>query len=309
VPRAIATLVGVVALLVAAPASAQNPAPQVRLAAPSDCFSNPGCGPGLSRVYDLDVQSVFVPLTVADAGVGALDDGLAEVAVAFSTNPEVSRPDVVTLTDDRRMIGSDNIVPVVRSSLLRRYGRRARDIRRRLDAASAVLTTLALRGLNQQVIDGRLPEAVGGELIDANGLGGQPRRRHRGPLIVVGFMDFAENETLAWFYAEALRAGGYRVRVRPVGGLRPEAVRRMRRGRIGLWPGYGRSLLRFLGGTGSSTRAVRGPLRRELRPVGAEPLKLARAENRNLFVMKDATAQALGVTKLSDLARYWPAAP
>ena len=59
-----------------------------------------------------------------------------------------------------------------------RYGARgARDIRRRLNAASAALTTLALRGLNQAVIDGRLPEAVGGEFIDANGLGGVAARR------------------------------------------------------------------------------------------------------------------------------------
>jgi glycine betaine/choline ABC-type transport system substrate-binding protein len=305
----IAALAGVLALIVAAPATAQSQQPQVRLAAPSDCLSNPGCGPGLMRAYNLDVTSVFVPLTVADNGIGALDDGLAEVAVAFSTNPEVSRPDVVTLTDDREMVGTDNVVPVFRTALLRAYGRRERDIRRRLNAASAVLSTLALRGLNQQVIDGRLPEAVGGELIDANGLGGQPRRRHRGPLIVVGFMDFAENETLAWYYAEALRAGGYRVSVRAVGGLRPEAVRRMRRDRIGMWPGYGRSLLRFLGGPASSTVPVLGPLRRELRPIGAEPLRLARAENRNLFVMKVDTARTLGVRKLSDLARYWPAAP
>jgi glycine betaine/choline ABC-type transport system substrate-binding protein len=307
VPRVLAALAGALALVVAAPASAQNPAPQVRLAAPSDCLTNPGCGPGLRRVYRVNIASVFVPLSVADAGIGALDDGAAEVAVAFSTNPEVSRPDVVTLTDDRRMIGSDQVVPVVRSRLLRAYGRSARDIRRRLNAASAVLTTLELRGLNQHVIDGRLPEAVGGELIDANGLGGQSRRKP-GPRIDIGFQDFAENEVLAWFYAAALEAGGYRVRVRSVGGLRPEAVTALRRGRVDLYPGYARSLLRFLGGNPSSTTSVAGPLARELRGIGARPMRLAPAENRNLFVMKADEARALGVARLSDLTRYWPAA-
>jgi hypothetical protein len=82
-------------------------------------------------------------------------------------------------------------VPVVRSALLRAYGR---DLRRRLNAASAVLTTLALRDLNQQVIDARLPEAVGGEFTDDSGLGGSARRR--GPRIVVGFQDIAENRNL-----------------------------------------------------------------------------------------------------------------
>ena len=106
---------------------------------------NPNCGAGLERVYGVDVSSVFVPLTVADAGISALDDGQAEVAVAFSSDPEVSRPDVLTLRDDRRMVGPDPIVPVIRAKLLRTFGpRAARHIRRRLNAASAVLTTRAL---------------------------------------------------------------------------------------------------------------------------------------------------------------------
>ena len=35
---------------------------------------------------------------------------------------------------------------------------------------SREITTLALRALNQQVADGRLPEAVGGEFVEGNGL-------------------------------------------------------------------------------------------------------------------------------------------
>ena len=122
--RALAVGVAVVVWLCAAPAQAQ----QVRLAAPSDCLVNPGCGVGLKSVYGLDVRPAFVPLTVADAGIGALDDGAAEVAVAFSSNPQVSRPDIVTLRDDRRMVYPDRVVPVVRRGLLRAYGhaRRAR---------------------------------------------------------------------------------------------------------------------------------------------------------------------------------------
>jgi glycine betaine/choline ABC-type transport system substrate-binding protein len=288
-----------------APASAQE---TVRLVAPADCLTNPGCAPGLARVYDLDVSGVHVPLEVADAGIRALDDGLGEVAVAFSSNPEVSRPDILTLDDDKRMLRSDRVVPVVRSSVLRAYGRRARDIRRRLNAASAVLTTLALRDLNQQVIDGRLPEAVGGEFIDANGLGGSAPRR-RGPRIVVGHQDFDENETLAYLYAEALRAGGYRVAVRSVEGLRRQAVRRLRRGEIAMYPAYSGSLMSFLGRRPADDRRLPRALRRALRrEAHAQPLKLAPGENRNVFVMKTDTAQRLGVAKLSDLAQYWPPA-
>src|SRR4029079_6011857 len=154
----------------AAPAQAQDT--PLRLAAPADCSTNPNCAPGLKRLYGVDTTPHLVKLTDADAGIHALDDGLAEVAVAFSSNPELSRPDIVTLRDDKHMIGPDRVVPVVRSALLDRYGT---DLRKRLNAASRLLTTLALRGLNQQVIDGRLPEAVGGEFVDSNGLGGDPK--------------------------------------------------------------------------------------------------------------------------------------
>jgi glycine betaine/choline ABC-type transport system substrate-binding protein len=225
--------------------------------------------------------------------------------VAFTSNPQVSRPDVLALADDRDMIESDHIVPVVRRAVLRTYGR---DLRRRLNAASRLITTLALRRLNQHVIDGRLPEAVGGEFIDANGLGGRAQRR-RGPRIVVGHQDFAENETLAHLYAEALRAGGYRVAVRSVRGLRRQAVRRLRRGQIAMYPAYAGSLMSFLGRRPDDDRRLRRALRRTLRrEVRAQPLVFAPGENRNVFVMKTEVARRLGVQRISDLARYWPPA-
>jgi glycine betaine/choline ABC-type transport system substrate-binding protein len=281
-------------LLIVAPAHSQ-----VRLAAPSDCLANPNCGPGLQRVYGVDVEPFFVPLTVADSGIAALDDGLAEVAIAFSSDPEVSRPDVRTLRDDKHMVGPDNVVPVMRAALLRAYGpREARRIRRRLNAASAVLTTRALRALNQQVGDGRLPEAVGGEFVDANGLGGT--RRHRpGPRIVVGFQAFSENETLAYMYAEALRSIGYRVRVRPAGGLRAETLKALRSGKISMYPGYAGSLLAFITNKRPKTKArIARSLTRALKKRGARAAKFAPGQNRNLFVTKTDTAARLGVGTL-----------
>src|SRR3954447_9237199 len=260
--RRLAVVVSIVLGVWAAPARAQD----VRLAAPADCLTNSGCGKGLKSVYGLEVRSVFTPLTVADAGVEGLDNGVAEVAVAFSSNPQLSRPDIVTLTDDKRMIYADRVVPVARRSLLRTYGA---DLRRRLNAASSVLTTFALRGLNQAVIDGRLPEAVGGEFVEANGLSGGAKKRH-GPRVDIGFMSFSENQTLAYLYAEALRSGGYRVRVRSVGGLRPEAVKALRSGRIDLYPAYDGSLLRYLVGT--APERLRAGLKHTLARIGAEPL-------------------------------------
>jgi len=183
----------------------------------------------------------------------------------------------------------------VGKSLLRRYGA---PLRRRLNAASRLLNTLALRGLNQQVIDGRLPQAVGGEFVDANGLGGSGKRMP-GPKIVIGYQAFDENQTLAHLYAEALRGAGYRVTVNALGGLRAAAVAAMRGHRIDLWVGYTGSLLGYLGGRS---------LKRSLARIGAAPLHPSPAQDRNGFAMKRDTARALGVRTLSDLKRYWPAA-
>jgi glycine betaine/choline ABC-type transport system substrate-binding protein len=288
--------------LCAAPAQAQ----QVRFAASRDCPVNPGCIPGLRSAYGLDPTSVFVPLAVAGTGISALDDGVAEVGIAFSSNPQVSRPDILSLRDDRHMLFPDRVVPVVRKRMLRAYGARDRAaIRRRLDVASGALTTLLLRGLNQSVIDGRLPEAVGGEFVDTNGLGGTPRRRH-GPRIVIGFQDFAENETLAYIYGEALRSAGFRVRVRSVHGLRPEAITLLRHRRIDIYPAYSGSVLRYL--AGDDRHALARGLRHQLARIGCVPFKPAPAQDRNVYVMKRDLAAQLGVSKLSDLAKYWPKA-
>jgi glycine betaine/choline ABC-type transport system substrate-binding protein len=301
--RAVGLAMALAGILIVTPARGQTPPP--RLAAPSDCLTNPNCGQGLERVYKADVSSVFVPLAAADSGISALDDGLAEIAVAFSSSPEVSRPDVVTLRDDRKMVGPDPIVPVVRTKLVRAYGKR---LLRRLDAASAVLTTRALRSLNQSVQDGRLPQAVGGEFIDANALGGSGGHR-RGPRITVGFQEFAENETLAYMYAEALRTSGYRVRVRPAGGLRADTLRALRRGKIDMYPGYAGSLLAFISGKRPKTPArIMKSLRKQLAERHLRPARRAPGQDRNVFVTKTDTAARLGIATVSDLARLWPAA-
>ncbi len=282
-----------IAAAVAAPAQAQDAPP--RLAAPADCPMNPNCVPGLKRSYDVDATPHLVKLTDPDAGIQALDDGVGEVAVAFTSNPALSRPDILTLRDDKHMVGPDRVLPVVRTALLDRYGSA---LRRRLNETSRLLSTLKLRGLNQQVFDGRAPEAVGGEFVDANGLGGNAKRRP-GPRIVVGFQEFDENKTLAYLYAESLRADGFRVTVRSGGGLRKETLASLKAGRIGMYPAYSGSLLEYLGGK---------TLRSALAKLRAEPLQQSRAQNRNAFAMKKDRAAALGIRTLSDLARVWKAA-
>ena len=117
-------------------------------------------------------------------------------------------------------------------------------------------------------------------------------------------MDFAENETLAYLYAEALRAGGYRVSVRSVGGLRPRGG-----GAVAARPDRPLSRLRRLAAALSRRDSRRhgcaAGLRRTLARIDAEPMRLSRAQNRNVFVTKTDTASRLGLARISDLARYW----
>ena len=240
------------ALLAVFCASAQAQSPPVRLAAPSDCERNPNCVPGFRRAYGLDPAGL--PGEIEDRRrrdpgarrrVGRGRGGvLVEPAALAPRPPGAARRQAHDRAGPRRP-GREHVA----AEALRAGA--AAPAERRLAAAHDA----ALRGLNQQVIDGRLPEAVGGEFIDANGLGGDPARRRAGPRIVVGFQDFAENETLAYMYAAALRGAGFRVTVRSVGGLRPQTVSALRRGRIGIWPGYSGSLRGYLGGR-SLTRAL-----------------------------------------------------
>ena len=80
---------------------------------------------------------------------------------------------------------------------------------------------------------------------------------------------------------------------------------KLRRDQIDLYPAYDGSLLRYLVGT-SKERLAPG-LRHTLARIDAEPMRLARAQNRNVFVVKSATASALSLARISDLSRFWGA--
>jgi osmoprotectant transport system substrate-binding protein len=287
------------AAAVAAPGAApgaQQPAAAVRLVARADCLTHPSCGVGLRRVYGVDVRSVFVPLTSPEAGIAALDAAEGEVALALSPDPQLARPDLVALRDDRRMVEPVRVTPVVRAAVLRRLGRRAAALRRRLEAVGAALTTAAMRRLHQHADDGRLAEAVGGEFVEASGFE-RPRRAAGGRAIRVGYQAFEENEILAHLYAEALRTAGFRARVVPVGGLRARSLAALRRRAVDLVAEYSSALRETLGGD---------DLRRALARRGLVPLRAAPADLRMMFVTTRETAARLGLRRMSDLRRYWP---
>ena len=92
--------------------------------------------------------------------------------------------------------------------------------------------------------------------------------------------------------------------------MRPETLQALRPRKISLYPGYAGSLLAFLTGKRpDAKRGSQGELGAPSRRRGARAAKFAPGQNRNLFVTKRDTAAALGLATLSDVAKYWPAAP
>ena len=204
------------------------------------------------------------------------------------------------------MVYPDRVVPVVRSRAAARVRPRgAREHPARLNAASAALSTLALRGLNQSVIDGRLPEAVGGEFVDANGLSAAARRAAR-PADRRRLHGLRrERDARAPLRRGAARgrlprARAQRRRAAPGGGARLRATRS-----TSIPPTTARCCATW---SAPPRRGCRPGCARTLARIDAEPMRLSRAQDRNVFVMKTEAASRLGITKLSDLARYWQTA-
>jgi len=125
---------------------------------PPACPHREFCLEGLRRTYGLTFRA-FRPLDAAGPlTVGALEGGEVDVALLFTTTPQVDTSHFVLLRDDRGLQPADNVVPVVRTAVVRRFGSRLTSV---LDGVSAELTSEELRGLDRQVdVGGRTPDAV-----------------------------------------------------------------------------------------------------------------------------------------------------
>jgi osmoprotectant transport system substrate-binding protein len=117
------------------------------LAGPPECPERRYCLDGLRDVYGLRFRQ-FVAVAGASRVRRALDDGVADVGVMFTTDGELAARDLVALRDDRQLQPVDNVTPVVSDDALARYGDRTV---RALDRVSARLSTATLRFLNWRV--------------------------------------------------------------------------------------------------------------------------------------------------------------
>jgi osmoprotectant transport system substrate-binding protein len=127
-------------------------AAEMTFGGPPECPGRATCLLGLEEVYGLEFGE-FVPL---DPGgpltVSALENGEIDAGIVFSTSPALNDFDLTTLKDDRSLQPPENIVPVIRRSILNEHD----GLDEIIDSVSSKLTTSALRRLNGLVDAGSL---------------------------------------------------------------------------------------------------------------------------------------------------------
>ena len=125
------------------------------------------------------------------------------------------------------------------------------------------------------------------------------------PTITVGSTNFGEQLIVGEIYASALEAEGFDVDRKFNLGNREVVNPALKSGEIDLLVEYTGTLLTFEGGTSSTDSAQTWTdLNDVLRGVGLVAYDYAPAQDKNGFVVTAATAQRLGVSKVSDLAAY-----
>ncbi len=110
---------------------------------------------GLEEVYGLDFGEVRSMPTRGET-VEALLSGQIDVGLLETTDARLSIAPVMLLLDDRGLQPDENVLPLVRSEVVERWGDRLTGA---LDEGSARLTTGDLVRLNRWVeVDGLSPE-------------------------------------------------------------------------------------------------------------------------------------------------------
>lgn len=124
--------------------------------------------------------------------------------------------------------------------------------------------------------------------------------------VKIGAQDFGESEILAELYGQALRAKGYQVDQKKLGGFRDLELGAFENGEINFAPEYAASMLEFLNGKQGQATADIGETMGKLEPFLADKDLVAAeatsAVNTNAFVVRKDTADELGLETLSDLA-------
>jgi osmoprotectant transport system substrate-binding protein len=143
-------------------------APGLVFGGPPECPGRPYCLPGLKRAYGLRFKA-FIPL---DAGGPltrqALEAGYVDVALLFSTDPDIAARHLVVLSDDRGLQPAENVTPLVRADAVASHGP---NLLRVLNKVSVLLDTGTLGVLDARVeLGGQDPRLVAGSWLRVHGL-------------------------------------------------------------------------------------------------------------------------------------------
>jgi osmoprotectant transport system substrate-binding protein len=139
-------------------------ASQLTLGAPPACPKNAFCIPGFKKVYGITFGS-FKPL---DEGgpqtVAAVENGVVDVGLMFSTDPTIVQKGFVVLEDDKNSQPAGNIAPIIRTSVLND------EIRNLLNAISAKITTDNITAAIEKVaVEKQDVDAVAKQFLQDNG--------------------------------------------------------------------------------------------------------------------------------------------
>ena len=136
---------------------------QLVFGGPPECPQRPLCLPGLEERYGL-VFKRFVPLDESGPiTAAALSSGQVDVALMFTTDPNLATGDLLLLEDDRRLQPPENVTPLLREEVVQAHGP---GLVRLVDSLSRRLTTEGLTELNRLVsLEGMTPRAAAREWL------------------------------------------------------------------------------------------------------------------------------------------------
>ncbi|HEX7095715.1 MAG TPA: glycine betaine ABC transporter substrate-binding protein [Acidimicrobiales bacterium] len=235
------------------------------------------------------------PLTEA-----ALKSGEIDVAVLFTTNPNIASEGWVLLEDDKGLQPAENLIPAMRDDIA------TPQIDAALAAVSEKLTTEELSELNRQQSQDKIDsDEIAAAWLEEQGLVPYDGEPVTGSL-TIGSTNFGEQEIVAELYAQVLESAGASIERRFKLGNREIVSPALQNGEIDLYPEYVASFTYYLDPDAVVPANVDDAveqLRELASAVGVVLGKPAPAEDKNGFVVTRATADELGLRTVSDLAR------
>jgi osmoprotectant transport system substrate-binding protein len=142
--------------------------PGVTIGAPPEFRSRFEGLVGLRQLYGLN--GVRVQAFKIGEQYPALASGKVDAAAVFTTDGQLMKGRYVLLTDPRGLFAFQNVAPVIRADIVKRYPKVASVI----DSVSARLTTAAMRSMNAAAVERKEPPAkVAGDFLKRVGLAGK----------------------------------------------------------------------------------------------------------------------------------------